>query len=477
MPAQATTHTPSANAPSANAPSANAAVLAVCVFALFLFSARTLADSDTLWHVAAGQWMLRHGSVPGHDPFGFTTAGLNWVAHEWLAEILFALAYGAAGWGGVVILSGAAAAAAFWLMGRALERYLPPWPAYGLLLTALLCLATSMLARPHVLALPVMVGWTIILVHARAAGTAPGLPWAALMAVWANLHGGFMGGLVLAAALAGEAFLAGPDRRGVVRGWGLFLALAILAAMLTPHGPFTLLFPLHMMGLHAKSGIQEWEPPNFQGFEPLEIILMAALFLGLTGRVRLPWYRVLIFLGLVHAALAHTRFQLQLAVMGFILLAPALGAGIANTRALPARPRHRENLLLVTMLLALAAARLAAPLAWAEGANAPHTALAALPAELRGKPVLNDYHLGGFLIFHAIPPFIDSRADLYGNARLVEFTALQRGDEATIRAVLARHGIVWTLLAPGTPLAGWFDRQPDWQRHYADGHVVLHRLR
>jgi len=467
--------------PSPRYPGANVLVFSVAVFALFLFSARTLADADTFWHVAAGNWMLAHGAVPDTDPFAYTMAGQPWLAHEWLAEVVFALAWRAAGWSGMVIVSGAAAALAFGIMARTLEDYVPRWPAWGLMLLALLTLATTMLARPHILALPAMTGWTVLLVRARERGEAPALPWVLLMTLWANLHGGFMGGLVLAGALAAEAvWQAGADRARVMWRWGVFLVLSVLAAAISPHFPDGLLFPLRMMALASKSGIQEWAPPDFRGFEPVELILLAALFVGLTGRVRLPWFRVLIFLGLVHAALAHARFQLQLAVVGFVVVAPFLLPAARAPASPPGtvpRGRRREFVVLAALLLGLAGARLAVPVSRADAADAPYAALAHVPEELRRQRVLNDYHLGGFLIFNGIPTFVDSRADLFGDRFLAQYTDIAAGRDGAVQAALARYGIGWTMLATGSPLAAWFDAQPDWRRLYSDGFVTIHARR
>lgn len=103
--------------------SPNVLVLTVAAYALFLFAPRVLADGDTYWHIAAGDWMLAHGYVPRTDLFAFTTQGMSWVAHEWLAEILFALAYRTGGWVGVIMLTATAAGMAMFLLARALERF------------------------------------------------------------------------------------------------------------------------------------------------------------------------------------------------------------------------------------------------------------------------------------------------------------------------------------------------------------------
>jgi len=72
-------------------------------------AADVLLDPDTYWHIATGEWVLRHAAVPQRDPFSFTMAGAPWIDLEWLSEVLMALAYGAGGWNGIVLLTGLAA--------------------------------------------------------------------------------------------------------------------------------------------------------------------------------------------------------------------------------------------------------------------------------------------------------------------------------------------------------------------------------
>ena len=49
--------------------------------------ARTFRDGDTSWHLAVGQWMIRHGQIPSVDVFSYTAAGKHWVAMEWLSAL------------------------------------------------------------------------------------------------------------------------------------------------------------------------------------------------------------------------------------------------------------------------------------------------------------------------------------------------------------------------------------------------------
>src|SRR5437868_2893509 len=113
------------------------------------------------------------------------------------------------------------------------------------------------LARPHVLTLPILIIWVGQLVSARSEDRAPS-PWlAALMVLWANLHGGYLFGLGLAGLLAVEALLLAADwriRRRAAGGWAFFGVLAIGVARLTPYGLGGLLLPFRLTRMSFAMG-------------------------------------------------------------------------------------------------------------------------------------------------------------------------------------------------------------------------------
>lgn len=69
----------------------------LAAFVLAAFSPGLLNDSDTYWHIRAGEWMLAHGQVLRADVFSYTAANAPWHTQEWLAEIAMALSW-RAGW-------------------------------------------------------------------------------------------------------------------------------------------------------------------------------------------------------------------------------------------------------------------------------------------------------------------------------------------------------------------------------------------
>src|SRR5437773_2362476 len=136
-------------------------LMAAGIYLLLLALAdRLLGDPDIYWHVTAGQWIVEHRAFPHADPFSHTMLGAPWIAKEWLSQLIFAAARHLAGWSAVAVLTAAATAAAFGLLARALLVKLDPAATLVLLLAALMLATSHILARPHALALPVMVLWT-----------------------------------------------------------------------------------------------------------------------------------------------------------------------------------------------------------------------------------------------------------------------------------------------------------------------------
>jgi hypothetical protein len=451
-------------------------LIAFAVLALGAFSPAALNDGDTWTHVATGQWILAHAAIPRVDPFSYTFAGQPWTAHEWLSEVVMALAYRAAGWSGVALLTGAAAATAVFVMARRAARELSGVALLALVALAALLVAPSLLARPHILALPLLALWADALFAAREADRAPPVVLAALMALWANLHGGFAFGLALIAPFALEALLAAPPeaRLASIRGWGLFAAANVAAAALTPFGVDGLVFPLRLLGLAHLGEIGEWRPENFAHPGPMELALLALIAFAFLRPIRLPWLRVVLLVGLIHMALQHGRHQTLLAMLAPMLLAPAIRPALGEKAPRTLTPASSAVVLAATAIaLILAGARLAAPIVRHDSASSPIAALAAVPPALRGEPALNSYGFGGYLIGAGVRPFVDGRADLYGDAFLDLYGRIAAGDRSALDDALTRYGVAWTIFPPSEPIVAVIDREPGWRRLYADKFAVV----
>jgi hypothetical protein len=446
-------------------------------YSVVLLAPQVLNDGDSYWHVAAGGWMLDHARILRSDVFSYTFYGQPWHTHEWLAEVLMALAFRAAGWSGVILLYGAAVGSAMAILACQLRRTLVGLGLAVMLLLAFACMSWSLLARPHLLALPLLAAWTAGLLRAREAERPPPLALAALLTPWANLHGGYFLGLALVGPFALEALIAAApgQRLAAVRAWALFGVTSLAASLITPFGVTGLVFPIKLLGLSSLAGVTEWRPADFSHMGPLEISLISTLYVLLSRGVSVPPLRLALLLLLLHMSLQHSRHQVLLAVIGPMLLAQplghSLGGGQNPSRAVAGRGWALGG---AAAVVVLACARLAWPIVRLDGPTSPITALQHVPPSLRERPVLNDYGMGGYLIFEGVRPFIDGRTDMYGDAFTSTFMCAERPDLATLDSLIARWDVRWTLLNAQDPLTQLMDGRPGWRRLYADRYAVIH---
>ena len=454
------------------------AAISLFLFTLAAFSPHVLGDGDTWSHVATGEWIIAHGSAPHVDPFSHSMAGEPWTAHEWLSEVLLSLVFRLGGWSGVALLTGAAAALAALVVGLSAARELRGAPLIATVAIGLSLLTANLLARPHVLALPIAAAWGAGLITARDRGRAPPLGLAALMTAWVNMHGGFIFGLLLIGPFALEAVTEAPAgaRLSAGRAWVTFALAALAAALLNPYGIDAFLLPFRLMSVEHLSRISEWRPQDFSHIGTMELALLTLLGLTLTRPFKMPPIRAILLIALVAMALQHSRHQVLLGILAPMLLARPIAAAIGGESAGEEWRRVARIALTATVAAAMAigVVRLMMPIEQTDGASAPISALSAVPPELRRRPVLNDYAFGGFLIFEHVRPFIDARVELYGDGMLSLYDKLRSGDHEAVEDALKRYDIAWTLFAPDNRIVATLDREPGWRRLYADATAVVH---
>lgn len=466
-----------------NARAAMPWLVAAGVYALLIVLApRLLADPDTYSHIALGRWIVDHHRVPTVDPLSLMMRGTPWIAFEWGSQVVYATAYALGGWLAVVAVAAAAAAAAFGQLTRFLLRYWQPVPVIIAVLAALVLASPHILARPHVLALPLLVTWVASLIQAAEERRAP--PWwlLALMALWANLHGSYSFGLAMIAPIACEALWSAPsaERMRVARRWIVFAGLVLVAACVNPYGPQMILVTFRTAALGtALSTITEWRPQDFSHLAGYELIVLAAFGVALYRGVTLPFWRLVMLVGVLHLSLSQRRHADLLGLLAPLFVARPLAEQFTALAASRDVGSARSGVLVPAAAIALLIAitglsaerRNIAPAADITPANA----LRAIDAGKAG-PILNDYDFGGYLDFVGIAPFIDGRGELYGAAFINRYSRdLNLQNIADFQLLLADYKIETTLLSPSTPAVALLDRLPDWRRVYADDIAVVHQ--
>ncbi|WP_019906383.1 hypothetical protein [Methylobacterium sp. 77] len=432
-----------------------------------------LNDPDSQWHMAVGRWIVAHRAVPWTDLFSHTFAGSPWIAKEWASQVLLYCAHAGAGWWGVcmltvLVIAGSLAGLHLWLVRRVSGT-----AAIMVVTAAFVVLAPHLLARPHVFTLPILLVWMSGLVAALERGRAPS-PWLALvMTAWANLHGSYPIGLVIAGVLAGEGVFSGPRSEWIGRGlrWARFLALATAASCLTPYGyaPFLVNLGLFNSG-ESLPYIMEWRPLGLDGAGVIAGAMLVGSVVVLLTAPRKNLFRlgVVVLLGVM--MIRHSRFADL-----FVLAAPILVAGPAMARFPRLRPepaiavsRRSSFVILAFALTAMTTVALVSPRLSA--AMTPRAALDAARVKGLSGPVYNDYDFGGFLIRSGVPTFIDGRSDqlflggfIHGLNQALDAPGTER-----FAALLARHGVTWALVRKDGPSADHLRRLEGWRLLHQD---------
>jgi len=453
----------------------------VSVYALMLLSGnRLLNDPDTMWQITVGQWILDHHAVPQTDIYSFTMYGQPWISTQWLAQVLYAKAFALFGWSGPVVLAASAIALTFALLAANLGRRLSESATLVFIAAALALTAPHLLARPHVLAMPAMVLWIGGLVDAADRREAPSFWLLPLIALWANLHGGFVFGLFFVGPVALDCVV-GADanaRKGLVMRWGAFGFAAVVAACCTPYGWGAILASQKILELgSALPLIMEWRAADFSSIGPFEVTLLLGIGLALYRGFRLPPIRILLLLGLLHMALAQGRASEIMALVAPMLLAEPLARQVEGAAASVSNTFEPRRVFLAALAMTLVAGT------FAYGSVhrfAPHMHGAPVAAvtelkKLHVSRVFNDYDFGGYLIASGVPTFIDGRTELFGEKFFVDHNnASGLMEPENLFRLLDRYKIEATLMRTQSAATKLLDHMDGWQKIYSDDIATIH---
>ena len=201
---------------------------------LFAASTATWTDPDLWGRTRFGLDMLRDHELPSVDPYS-STQDKPWVNHEWLSELQMGVAYALAGPAGLALLKGSLTFLALLLVWRALRGV---EIAPRIVIFAMTAMSTAPLTRtlrPQAWSLVLLVILCRILVEDRQR-----LRWLVpvLLALWANLHGGWIVGLgILVTWTIGDLAIGGRVPHSISPYSAVAVAaIALLATLATPYG-------------------------------------------------------------------------------------------------------------------------------------------------------------------------------------------------------------------------------------------------
>jgi hypothetical protein len=457
------------------------------------------SDGDLARHLRHGRYMLDHGALIRHDPFSFTRPGAPFVGFEYGSQIFYSLAERAGGLPGVAVLAGLLVGLTYALLARfLLRRGVDPLLAYLTTLMAALVGAGHWLARPHLFS---FVAVMLLLELLDREPHKPFLPFAALFAVWANVHGGFLYGWILTGLyLAGSIgeFALGCARAkwaARVRYYSTALMAAVSATLLNPHG----------IGLHRHlfeflsqqyvfDNTAEFTSPDFHEVGPklfLGALLICIMALSAKGnRPSLP--RLLVICAGTALSLIAVRNMSLFGLTALPLVALHMDEawrrlpdprGVRGRFEITARAATTLIWTVPTTLLMLALALSHGLLGSLkliddrfDATVFPVTAVQqARVAHLQGH-LFTEFAWGGY-VDYAWPEqkiFIDGGTDFFGVELFREYSKITRMSPGW-RELLAKWDISLLLLPRNAPLPHELVRDGRWRTWYCDSLAVVIR--
>lgn len=462
--------------------------LLIIGFFTFLITVYFNTEYDPYWHIRVGEWIVNNLRIPNTGIFSHTKADAPWTPHSWLSEVIMYLIFNVAGWPGLVVMGVIATTLSILIMLKYLLEKLPPIRALCLMLLAYGMLATHIMPRPHILALPIMTFWFVLLLKASEQHKAPPLYQTLLLSLWANIHGSFLIGIVYAVFFAFESVVTAPltvNRTAIIKQWLTFLVFSVVCLVATPLGVDGVLLPFQLTDQsYSMSIINEWLPTNFQTFQFFELWIVVIIVFGFTQKMEIPLLRLIFLIGLIHLSLKHSRYASDLmSLQAPLLLAAPLAkhwhASSQNNKftlasILPVTTLGKTLIIsaLVSWSIYIFAFK---DIEFLLSKRINSMLLVIRQAELPGK-VFNDYNVGGYLIFEGFDTFIDSRAELYGDDFIKSFMGASAlaGGEKPLETLLKQYDISWTFLSSKSPSIAYFNMHPDWIPVYANKFAVIH---
>jgi hypothetical protein len=458
---------------------------------------RFFRDADTFWHTVTGQKIIQTGQFIRADPYSCTFPGKAWVAYEWLGECGMALIHDTAGLDGLLLATVTLLAGLYaWLAGRLIRGGLH-WSLAGLVVVLALAASSSHFhIRPHVLTL-LFFAWTFAALCTFEDGRIglPRLFWLVpLCWVWANIHGGVLGGLgTIGLALAGwgaAAVLGWPSPLNTLRRWLGLLALLLLCSLVTLINPYGLALPRVWYELMSSPVlprlVREHAPLSPLSLDGGVVLLFGGLYLFLLagvlpGRPRATWLLPLAWLVLAVSRIRHAPLFGIAATLALAEMLPATRwarwlAGRGDLFQYPppdSRPNFdwRPCLLPGLVVLAAAAWVLVEPdrrLAHLDEENWPVALLPQLRDYERsqppGTPIFNEYELGGFLIYYTpdLRVFVDGRCEVYGPDWLWDVDQAMRYHPERIEQWADQYGFDRALVESGSGFDLYLKEAPGW---------------
>jgi hypothetical protein len=469
------------------------AVLVPAAVLLFLIG-RQVSFIDLGYHLRAGMWEWQHHHWLDHDIFTSTFHDKAWLNQNWLAQMAFYGVWRLSGYAGLVAVNALLFTGGFVLLFRVcLRRIGDVRLASAAVLIGVAPAILNSLVRPQAFS------WFLLAVVVWLLEDAEANPRRALwiipvMALWANLHGGFIVGLLFLSITTAVALVHRRElNKRALRILLLATAGSFLAALANPWGWRVYPYVLNIGGNPiVRRFIDEWQPPVLMSwagglfFGSLFIVVVALIFSSVRLKaVDLLRVAVGALLGLM--AIRNGLWWSMAAAPPLASLMAPLKTRFARAAAEdPPKRAHWIVIAIVVALLLLASpwSRSLSPLIpTSERSIVATSTPTAAAVYLRHHPMpgnmFNSQSFGSYFewVLPQRPTFIDSRIELFSTRLWSDYIALMTTKPGW-KHIMTRRGIGYAVIArrPQSYLDIALHASNLWSSVYSDRSTDIFRL-
>lgn len=456
--------------------------ITACVFAIvFIISLRSYTDPDLWGHLRFGLDAIEQRRIVQVDPYSYLTEGYRWINHEWLMEVLMGMAWLIGRDTGLILLrvivTWLTLGLVFWRLVHSVK--LPFIPA--LLVWLCVVLTTiwfSLVVRPQVFTF-LFFTCTLIIIDEAERGRYR-LLWLmpVIVALWVNLHGGFLAGCgVLGVWTIVHLFFNPQQWRSVAPP----VAVTALATLVNPYG-YELLHFLLETATGDRPEIADWQPLPIRS--PLGLIYLAVMSLAIWAGYVSPLPRNIVLMGLFGLVgmmpLVAIRHLPLMGIAFAIFIAPHVGAAWQASIGRQSRdvpiPRWLQPLPLVGSGFILLFGMGMNQWSFISATSVPYHATTLLrESGFRGR-LMCDFGWGQYLIWHLGPQVrvgMDGRREtVYPPDIYEEYVDFHFG-VGNWDAILRRQQPDAVLVGRGSAPANLLALHSAWRQVFADDESVL----
>ena len=452
-------------------------------------------DSDLGKHLTLGQFILDTRQIPTRDILSFTRASQSRPPYEWLAQVLFALAYRFLNLDGVVILAALILGLTFALVyNDASPRSKTPILALMFTLWAAAASSIHWLTRPHVFSFLFLAIWIYGLEQIRTGKKFREWLFPLLMLIWANTHGGFIFGF-----LAWGAYLAGwlvdfwkkSSTRQIF--WDLLTVgvTSVIASIMTPDLWHNWEGVLNNRSAYVLSRTAETMPPDFTlpAIWPFIGLLALILILSLLRWKQASASHLFLLAGLAGMSLVMARniplFAIAAAPIATEWVSTTISSLAYWIKIEETFTKIEETLhgfLWPATVMAAAvgffayhAATTRTPVYQFNPQIFPVQAVSWIESNSIPGNMFNDFNWGGYLLYRLWPGqrvFVDSQSDFYGEAFMRQYSDIMNG-APNWDVYLNQYDVSWIIVPPDAGLAVVAGASPKWKTVYHDPVAII----